>query len=106
MRYIAAYLLALLGGNKSPSEDNINKILDSVGISGEREDVRKLLSELQGKDIYELIAAGQAKLTPVRCSAPQPQPCCVREDPVVPLKLKDGDAGDDDDFEFTGSLFD
>merc|ERR1712071_7199 len=33
MRYVAAYLLAVLGGKENPSKDDITKILGSVGIS-------------------------------------------------------------------------
>ena len=32
MRYVAAYLLATLGGNASPSSDDVKSILSSVGI--------------------------------------------------------------------------
>ena len=38
MRYVAAYLLAVLGGNSDPSKEDIGKILESVGldVDGER----------------------------------------------------------------------
>ena len=32
MRYVAAYLLAALGGNDSPSKADLTKILESVGL--------------------------------------------------------------------------
>lgn len=35
MRYVAAYLLAALGGKESPSTGDIKKILDSVGIEAD-----------------------------------------------------------------------
>lgn len=35
MRYVAAYLLAALGGKESPSTGDIKKILDSVGIESD-----------------------------------------------------------------------
>lgn len=43
MRYVAAYLLAALGGNENPEAKDIKKILDSVGI--EADDTR--LSKVQ-----------------------------------------------------------
>ncbi len=58
MRYVAAYLLALLGGNKSPKADDLKKILSSVGIDANDENISKVISELNGKDIDEVIAAG------------------------------------------------
>lgn len=35
MRYVAAYLLAALGGKDSPSTGDIKKILESVGIEAD-----------------------------------------------------------------------
>lgn len=58
MRYVAAYLLAVLGGNKSPSKDDITKILSSVGIEVDGEKLSKVVTELKGKSIDELIAQG------------------------------------------------
>jgi len=62
MRIIAAYLLAVLGGNDKPDAAAITKILDSVGIKPDAEELKKLISELDGKDLNELIAEGTKKL--------------------------------------------
>lgn len=35
MRYVAAYLLAALGGNENPEAKDIKKILESVGIEAD-----------------------------------------------------------------------
>ena len=51
MRHVAAYLLLQIGGNASPSADDIRKVLDSVGIETDEDRLSKLLSELEGKDI-------------------------------------------------------
>jgi len=58
MRYVAAYLLAALGGKDNPNSADIEKILSSVGIEAEGEKLKKVISELNGKNIEELIAAG------------------------------------------------
>ena len=58
MRYVAAYLLAVLGGNDNPSAADIKKILSSVGIDVEDDKLKKVISELNGKNIEELIAEG------------------------------------------------
>ncbi|XP_069136379.1 large ribosomal subunit protein P2-like [Argopecten irradians] len=65
MRYVAAYLLASLGGNASPSAADLEKIIGSVGIEAEADKIKKIISELKGKNIEELIAAGTAKLASV-----------------------------------------
>jgi len=58
MRYVAAYLLAVLGGNENPSAADIKKILSSVGIDAEDDKLKKVISELHGKNIQELIVEG------------------------------------------------
>ncbi|KAF1959430.1 ribosomal protein 60S [Byssothecium circinans] len=65
MKYLAAYLLLGLGGNTSPSDSDIKGVLESVGIDVDQERLDKLLSELKGKDINELIAEGSSKLASV-----------------------------------------
>ena len=65
MRYIAAYLLLQIGGNTSPKAGDITKLLSTVGIDCDSERLAKLLSELEGKSIDELIAAGSSKLASV-----------------------------------------
>lgn len=63
MRYVAAYLLAVLGGNESPSNADIEKILSSVGVEVDAARVTKIIGELKGKSIEELIAQGREKLS-------------------------------------------
>ncbi|KAF5460759.1 hypothetical protein F2P56_020605 [Juglans regia] len=65
MKVIAAYLLAVLGGNISPSAENLKDILGSVGAEVDDDKIELLLSEVKGKDITELIAFGREKLASV-----------------------------------------
>ncbi|CAH9070893.1 unnamed protein product [Cuscuta europaea] len=65
MKFIAAYLLAVLGGKASPSAGDIKKILSSVGVEADDSKLELLLSQVEGKDITELIAAGREKLASV-----------------------------------------
>ncbi|KAK6141715.1 hypothetical protein DH2020_000385 [Rehmannia glutinosa] len=65
MKVIAAYLLAVLGGNTSPSAGDLKGILGSVGAEADADQIELLLSQVKGKDITELIAAGREKLASV-----------------------------------------
>lgn len=65
MRYVAAYLLAVIGGNKTPSVDVLKKILGSVGIEADDEKAEKVVKELAGKEISQVIAKGSEKLASV-----------------------------------------
>merc|ERR1712179_277236 len=65
MRYVAAYMLASLGGNDSPSEADIKKILSSGGIESESDKASKVIKELKGKNLEEVIEEGSKKLASV-----------------------------------------
>ncbi len=58
MRYVAAYLLASLGGSEDPSAKDLQKILGSVGIDCEDERAKSIIGSLSGKNLEELIANG------------------------------------------------
>ena len=61
MRYVAAYCLAVLGGNESPSAGDLKTILDSVGVDAVDDQLNKVINELKGKNLEEVIAAGKSK---------------------------------------------
>lgn len=65
MRYVAAYMLAIIGGNKAPSEEDIKKILGSVGVEYNVEQSKKVVSELSGKNLEDLIQQGTEKLATI-----------------------------------------
>ena len=54
MKHLAAYLLLSVGGNTSPSAEDIKGVLDSVGIEADDDRLSKLLGELEGKDMSEV----------------------------------------------------
>lgn len=60
MRYVAAYLLAALGGKASPQAGDLEKILSSVGIEADAEKLKKVIGELNGKNLEEVIASGKS----------------------------------------------
>ncbi|KAF2146882.1 uncharacterized protein K452DRAFT_283082 [Aplosporella prunicola CBS 121167] len=65
MKNLAAYLLLQLGGNATPSAADIKSLFESVGVEADSDRLDKLVSELEGKDISELIAQGTEKLASV-----------------------------------------
>ncbi|KAF8014826.1 hypothetical protein BT93_H0576 [Corymbia citriodora subsp. variegata] len=72
MKVIAAYLLAVLGGNATPSAEGhpwirspLSVSLSLFGAEADDDRIELLLSEVKGKDITELIAAGREKLASV-----------------------------------------
>ncbi|KAF7115665.1 hypothetical protein CNMCM5793_002905 [Aspergillus hiratsukae] len=65
MKHLAAYLLLVLAGNSTPSAEDVKDVLSSVGIDADEDRLNKLIAELEGKDLQELIAEGSAKLASV-----------------------------------------
>merc|ERR1712133_223761 len=65
MRYVAAYLLVQLGGNDAPDAAAIKAILGSVGVDADEEKLDKVISELSGKAIDDVLAEGKEKLASV-----------------------------------------
>ncbi|CAH6719044.1 60S acidic ribosomal protein P2-beta [[Candida] jaroonii] len=65
MKYLAAYLLLVQGGNTSPSSKDISSLLSSVNADVDESRVESLLKELEGKTVDELIAEGNTKLASV-----------------------------------------
>ena len=62
MKYLAAYLLLVQGGNAAPSTADIKTVIESVGIEADESRINELLSSLEGKgSLDEIIAAGSAK---------------------------------------------
>lgn len=51
MRYVASYLLAVLGGNEQPSVADIENILGAVGIDADAEKAKLVVSRLKGKSV-------------------------------------------------------
>lgn len=65
MKAIAAYVLLVLGGNATPSAEDITNLITSVGGAADEAQITALLGDLEGKDIHELLAEGEKKLKSV-----------------------------------------
>ena len=64
MKHIAAYMLLKLGG-KDPSADAITAVIAAAGGEADADAVAKLVADMEGKDIDELLASGMEKLKDV-----------------------------------------
>lgn len=58
MRYVAAYLLAVLGGKENPSLKDLEHIIQAVGIEADHEKIDKVISSMKGQSIEELVTKG------------------------------------------------
>ena len=69
MNAAAAYLLLILGGKKNPSSDDIKGVFESIGVQGDDTSINNLISDLEGKDIAQLIEEGTKKIANVSLSS-------------------------------------
>ena len=69
MKHVAAYLLCVLGGKASPSAADVKAVLASVDSKVDDAALNKVISELQGKNLEELIAEGTKKMASVSVAA-------------------------------------
>ena len=65
MKVVAAYLLAVLGGNNTPSVSDVKKILSSVGADAEDSQIENLIAQVGDNNVFDLIESGKAKLASV-----------------------------------------
>ena len=65
MKYIAAYILARLGGKENPTVEDIKTIIESVGIDFESKKAEEIVEKLKGKDFNEVMNDGKSKLSTV-----------------------------------------
>ena len=63
MKYIAAYMLAKLGGKEEPTFEDIKRIIESVGIEIDEDKINQIINKLKGRNINEVITEGTSKLS-------------------------------------------
>ena len=63
MKYLGAYLMAVIGGNASPTEADIKAILEAGGIDFDDKMIKLVIKKMDGKTAHEMIAAGSKKFT-------------------------------------------
>merc|ERR1712042_315751 len=105
MRYVAAYLLAQLGGNDAPDAAAIKAILGSVGVDADEEKMNKVISELSGKAIADVLAEGKEKLASVPSGGgAAPAAGGAADAPAAEEKKAESSESEDEDMGF--GLFD
>jgi ribosomal protein L12E/L44/L45/RPP1/RPP2 len=92
MRYVAAYLLASLGGAE-PDLKAIEKILSSVGIETDKAKAEKVIASLKGKKVADLITEGTKKLATVSAAAPAAAPAAAAAAPAAAAAAKPAENG-------------
>lgn len=70
MRYISAYMLAMMGSKHHITANDIENILASVGVDCERAKAEEVIKKMQAKTLDELITRGSKYFTSVSLASP------------------------------------
>lgn len=114
MRYVAAYMLAALAGNESVTVANLETILSSVGVEMDKTAAEKVVAELKGKSLSDLVEAGTKKLAsvpaggaaPAAASASAAAPAAAAAAAAAPAKKKEKTPEPSEDEDMGFGLFD
>jgi len=112
MRYVAAYMLAVIGGNENPSAADITEILASVGVEADKTQLDIVIKELNGKDVNAVMEAGRCKLADVPAgggggaAAPAAADAPAAAAEAAPKKEKTPEPESDSDEDMGMGLFD
>lgn len=106
MRHVAAYVLAVMGGNANPKAKDIKEILSSVGIEADDKSLKVVIDQLNGKNLFELMEEGKSLLAdmpmgggsgpaaaPVAAAVAVEAPKVEEKKPVVESDSSDSDMG-------------
>merc|ERR1719498_276026 len=61
MKHLAAYMLLVLGGNASPSEKDVTKLLTDSGVKADADQIKCLMDRLKDQDIVKCTKEGMHK---------------------------------------------
>merc|ERR1712147_17167 len=67
MKYVAAYMLAAMA-NSAPSEADVKKVIDAIGADIDDTKLSKVMAELKGKNVDDVVAEGMGLLASVPSS--------------------------------------
>ncbi|CAN6969964.1 hypothetical protein IGI04_033159 [Brassica rapa subsp. trilocularis] len=113
MKVVAAFLLAKLGGNESPTKDDLKNIFESVGAEFDEVKTDLFFSLVKDHDLAELIAAGREKMAALSSGGPAVAMVAgaggnapSAAEPVAESKKVEEEKEESDDGEGMMSLFD
>jgi large subunit ribosomal protein LP2 len=70
MKYLAAYLMAVVAEDSHPTKAKVEAILKSIGATVDNATIDAFFQKVAGKNAHELIAAGLGKLSSFAAAAP------------------------------------
>merc|ERR1712137_365138 len=60
-KYVAAYLMSVIGGKEQPTANDVVSILDAGGISYDAAIINTMIENIGGKSVHDIINVGMTK---------------------------------------------
>ena len=70
MKYLAAYLMAVVAEDSHPTKAKVESIIKSIGGEVDKDVLDAFFAKIEGKNVIELIQTGLGKLTSFAAAAP------------------------------------
>merc|ERR1712038_533986 len=104
MKHLAAYCLLVLGGNASPSAEDVEKLMKEVGVKVDKEALGTMIEKVGAAPVQTHISNGAAKMGSVGGGGGAGAAPAQAEEATEEDKKKD-DSDDDVDMGGMGGLF-
>ena len=104
MQYVAAYILSAIAGN--PEEGKVKEILGAAGAEIEDAKVTEVFTAMNGKDVWEVIAAGKSQMGSMAvAAAPAAGAAAAATEEAPKEEEKKEEEEEEEDFGGFGDLF-
>lgn len=104
MKHIAAAALLALAG-KNVDEKNVNDVLIAAGVRVDSETVKKLVKELEGKDVLKVAKEGIAKMGTLAVGSSAANAAPAKEQPKKEQPKKEEPKVEEEEDAGVGDLF-
>ena len=113
MRHLAAYLMLVLGGMEKPAvnnlspnshvqAENIKTVLEAVGAEAQDEQIEKLLADLEGKNVEEMIKEGLEKLVSIPAAGAAAPAAAGASAPAAEEKKEEEEEEEEEEVDMSG----
>ncbi|GCA62750.1 ribosomal protein L12 family [Kipferlia bialata] len=104
MKYLAAYLLATLGGKAEPTKEDVIAVLESVDAEVDQEKIALLITNMAGKSMEEVLEAGRGKMASMPSAGAAAGPAATTA-AVVEEESEEEEEESEEDSDLMGGLF-
>ena len=69
MKHAAAYSMLVLGGNATPSAEDVERFMRECGIQSDAAEIGQFIEKMGGRQLHEVVEEGMDKIADMRSTA-------------------------------------